>query len=36
VSFLKKLRDEKKFDSLEELTQQIQLDVEQAQAYFAA
>lgn len=36
VSFLKKLRDEEKFDSLEELTQQIQLDVEQAQAYFAA
>jgi len=36
VSFLKKLRDEEKYDSLEELTQQIQLDVEQAQAYFAA
>ncbi len=36
VSFLKKLRDEEKFDSLEELTQQIQKDVEQAQAYFAA
>lgn len=36
VSFLKKLRDEEKFDSLDELKQQIQLDVEQAQAYFAA
>ena len=36
VSFLKKLRDEEKFDSLEELTKQIQLDVEQAQAFFAA
>lgn len=36
VSFLKKLRDEEKFDSLEDLTKQIQLDVEQAQAYFAA
>ena len=36
VSFLKKLRDEEKFDSLDELIQQIQLDVEQAQAYFAA
>ena len=36
VSFLKKLRAEKKFDSLDELTQQIQKDVEQAQAYFAA
>lgn len=36
VSFLKKLRDEEKFDSLEELIKQIQLDVEQAQAYFAA
>ncbi len=36
VSFLKKIRNEEKFDSLEELTQQIQLDVEQAQAYFAA
>lgn len=36
VSFLKKLRDEEKYDSLEALTEQIQLDVEQAQAYFAA
>lgn len=36
VSFLKKLRNEEKFDSLEALTKQIQLDVEQAQAYFAA
>lgn len=36
VSFLKKLRDEEKFDSLDELKKQIQLDVEQAQAYFAA
>lgn len=36
VSFLKKLRDEEKFNSLDELIKQIQLDVEQAQAYFAA
>jgi len=36
VSFLKKLRDEEKFDSLDELKMQIQQDVEQAQAYFAA
>ena len=36
VSFLKKLRDEEKFDSLDELIKQIQVDVEQAQAYFAA
>ncbi len=36
VSFLKKLRDEEKFDSLDELIKQIQQDVEQAQAYFAA
>jgi len=36
VSFLKKLRDEEKFDSLDELIEQIQRDVEQAQAYFAA
>ena len=36
VSFLKKLRDEKKFDSLDELVKKIQSDVEQAQAYFAA
>ena len=36
VSFLKKLRDEEKFDSLDELIEKIQMDVEQAQAYFAA
>lgn len=36
VSFLKKLRDEAKFASIEKLKQQIQMDVEQAQAYFAA
>ena len=36
VSFLKKLRDEEKFDSLEELVEKIHNDVEQAQAYFAA
>ena len=36
VSFLKKLRDEEKYDSLEKLTRQIQTDVEQAQAFFAA
>lgn len=36
VSFLKKLRDEEKFNSLDELKKQIQMDVEQAQAYFAA
>jgi len=36
VSFLKKLRDEKKFDSLDELKKEMQADVEQAQAYFAA
>ena len=36
VSFLKKLRDEEKFDSLDELIKQIQLDVVKAQAYFAA
>jgi riboflavin kinase/FMN adenylyltransferase len=36
VSFLKKLRDEEKFDSLEALKNQIQDDVEKAQAYFAA
>ena len=36
VSFLKKLRDEEKFDSLEKLVEKIQNDVEQAQAYFAA
>lgn len=36
VSFLKKLRDEEKYDSLDELIEQIQIDVKQAQAYFAA
>lgn len=36
VSFLKKLRDEEKFESLDELVEKIQQDVEQAQAYFAA
>lgn len=36
VSFLKKLRDEEKFNSLDELKEKIQWDVEQAQAYFAA
>ena len=36
VSFLKKLRDEEKYDSLDELIEQIQMDVKQAQAYFAA
>ncbi len=36
VSFLKKLRDEEKFDSLDELIKQIKQDVKQAQAYFAA
>jgi riboflavin kinase/FMN adenylyltransferase len=36
VSFLKKLRDEARYDSLELLVKQIQTDVEQAQAYFAA
>lgn len=36
VSFLKKIRDEEKFDSLDALKDKIQNDVEQAQAYFAA
>ena len=36
VSFLKKLRDEEKFDSLEALVEKINNDVKQAQAYFAA
>lgn len=36
VSFLKKIRDEEKFESLEALKEKIQNDVEQAQAYFAA
>jgi len=35
VGFLKKLRDEENFDSLEALTEQIQKDVDQAKAYFA-
>ncbi len=34
VSFLHKLRDEENFDSLEALTEQIQKDVDDAQAYF--
>lgn len=36
VEFLKKLRDEEKFDSLEALTLAIARDVEQARAYFNA
>ena len=36
VSFLKKLRDEEKFDSLDDLVDKIHNDVEKAQAYFAA
>jgi len=35
VSFLHKLRDELRFDSLEELKIRIQQDVDEAQAYFA-
>jgi len=35
VRFLRRLRDERKFRSLEELTAQIQKDVRQAQSYFA-
>lgn len=35
VSFLKKLRDELPFDSLDALKEQIAIDVEQAQAFFA-
>ena len=35
VSFLKKLRDEEKFESLDKLKKQIELDVKQARAYFA-
>ena len=34
VSFVKKLRNEKKFDSLEQLKQQISTDSEQAKTYF--
>jgi len=34
VSFLHKLRDERNFETLEALTQQIQIDVDQAKAYF--
>ncbi len=34
VEFLQKLRDEMKFDGLEELTRQIALDVENAQKWF--
>ena len=36
VSFLHKLRDEEKYDSLERLKQQIDIDVQQTRAYFAA
>ena len=36
VSFLSKLRDEERFDSLDALKLQIQKDVEEAQAFFAA
>lgn len=35
VSFLKKLRDEEHFDSLDALKQKIQQDVEEAREYFA-
>jgi riboflavin kinase/FMN adenylyltransferase len=35
VRFLRRLRDERKFNSIEELTAQIQKDVRQAQSYFA-
>ena len=35
VSFLKKLREERKYESFELLKRQIQLDAEQARAYFA-
>jgi len=35
VSFLKKLREERKYDSFELLKRQIQLDAEQARAFFA-
>ena len=34
VSFVKKLRNEKKFDSLEQLKQQISIDSEQAKTFF--
>ncbi len=36
VSFLHKLRDEEKYDTLEALKQQIELDVQNARDYFAA
>ncbi len=35
VRFLHRLRDERKFNSIEELTAQIQADVRRAQSYFA-
>lgn len=35
VTFLKKIRDEEKFESLDELTMQIKKDVEETRAYFA-
>jgi riboflavin kinase/FMN adenylyltransferase len=35
VRFLHRLRDERKFNSIEELTGQIQKDVRQAQSYFS-
>jgi riboflavin kinase/FMN adenylyltransferase len=35
VRFLHRLRDERKFNSIEELTSQIQKDVQQAQNYFS-
>jgi riboflavin kinase/FMN adenylyltransferase len=34
VSFLKKLRDEQRFESFDELQQQIRLDAEQARTFF--
>ncbi len=36
VDFVHKLRDERRFESLEELTRQIRCDADQAQAFFAA
>jgi riboflavin kinase/FMN adenylyltransferase len=36
VNFLLKLRDERRFDSFDELKAQIQRDAEQAKAFFAA
>jgi len=35
VRFVKKLREERKFDSFEHLKQQIQLDSGQARAFFS-